>query len=172
MNEITIRPCHVGDSSEILRLIRELAVYEKLEEFAIATEDQLRDHLFGTAPKAEAVLAEWEGRAVGFALFFTTFSTFRGQPGIYLEDLFVEPEHRGRGIGKQLLGEVARIACERGCGRLEWSVLTWNTPAIEFYEAMGARPLNDWIMYRLDEQPLRSVGDARRGFTAKDHTPL
>ena len=168
MNEFIVRSCHAGDCSEILRLIRELAVYEKLENHVIATEDQLREHLFGSSPRAEALLAERQGRAVGFALYFTTFSTFRGQPGIYLEDLFVEPDHRGRGVGKQLLGEVARIAVERGCGRLEWSVLTWNRPAIGFYESLGARPLNDWIMYRLDEEPLRSMGQGRREVTTND----
>jgi GNAT superfamily N-acetyltransferase len=137
-----------------VNLIRELAVYEHLEPYAKATPDDLRAHLFGPRPAAEAILAEVEGVPAGFALFFATFSTFRGQPGLYLEDVFVRAEHRGRGIGKALLATVARIAVDRGCGRLEWSVLDWNAPAIGFYRSLGARPMDEWTVYRIDEEPL------------------
>jgi GNAT superfamily N-acetyltransferase len=135
-------------------MIRELAVYEKLEEFAQATPDALRNHLFGPRPAAEAILAELEGAPVGFALFFSTFSTFRGQAGLYIEDIFVREPHRGRGIGKGLLAAVARLAVERRCGRVEWSVLDWNAPSIGFYRGLGAHPLDDWTVYRLHEEPL------------------
>ncbi len=113
--------------------------------------------MFGPRPTAEALLAECEGTPVGFALFFQNFSTFRGQPGIYLEDLFVRPEHRGRGIGKALLARLARIAVDRDCGRFEWAVLDWNTPAMGFYRALGASPMDDWTVYRLHETALRDL---------------
>ena len=113
------------------------------------------------APLAEAAVAEVGGEPVGFALWFTTFSTFRGQPGLYLEDIFVKPAYRGRGIGKGLLAAVARRAVERGCGRLEWSVLNWNAPAIGFYQSLGARPMDEWTVYRIDEEPLRRLGGDR-----------
>ncbi|MBX6314463.1 MAG: GNAT family N-acetyltransferase, partial [Isosphaeraceae bacterium] len=142
--EYAIRPCRPEDAETLVALIRELAIYEKLEAFARATPEDLRRHLFGPRPFAEAILAERGEEPAGFALFFHSFSTFRGQPGIYLEDLFVRPEHRGRGLGKALLATVAALAVERGCGRLEWSVLDWNEPALRFYRALGARPLEDW----------------------------
>jgi GNAT superfamily N-acetyltransferase len=137
-----------------VNLVRELAVYEKLEHRARATPDDFRAHLFGPRPVAEAVVAEVAGEVVGFALFFKTFSTFLGRPGIYLEDLFVRPEHRGVGIGKALLATVARRAVDRGCGRLEWSVLDWNAPSIAFYQAAGATALDDWVVYRIADEPL------------------
>jgi GNAT superfamily N-acetyltransferase len=161
-----IRPCRPEDSGTLAALVRELAAYEHLEEFARATPDDFRTHLFGPRPVAEALLAEVDGVPVGFALFFSTFSTFRGQPGIYLEDVFIRPDHRGRGIGKALLASVARIAVERRCGRLEWSVLDWNAPAIGFYRALGARPLDEWTVYRIDDEPL-----ARLAALAPDPTP-
>jgi GNAT superfamily N-acetyltransferase len=151
---VTIRPCVEGDAESLVNLVRELAVYERLEQFARATADDFRRHLFGPSPVAEAIVAEADGQAVGFALFFMTFSTFRGQPGIYLEDLFVQPDHRGRGVGKRLLAAVASRAVERGCGRLNWSVLDWNEPSIGFYLSLGARPLDDWTVFRLDEEAL------------------
>jgi GNAT superfamily N-acetyltransferase len=151
---VTIRPCVEGDEAMLVNLVRELAVYEKLEQHARATPDDFRAHLFSPRPAAEALLAEAEGRAVGFALFFTTFSTFRGRPGLYLEDLFVKPEHRGNGTGKALLATLARLAVERDCGRLEWSVLNWNTPAIGFYHSVGARPMDEWTVYRVDDEAL------------------
>jgi GNAT superfamily N-acetyltransferase len=150
----SIRPARAEDAEVLVNLVRELAVYEKLEPFARATPEHFRRHLFGPSPAAEAALAEVDGEAVGFALWFSTFSTFRGQRGLYLEDLFVRPPYRGRGIGKALLAALARLAVERGCGRLEWSVLNWNDPAIGFYRALGARPMDDWTVYRIDGEPL------------------
>lgn len=161
----TIRPATADDCGAIAALIRELAVYEKMEEYSKASGDDLRRHLFGPRPYAEALIAELDGRAVGFALFFHTFSTFRGQPGIYLEDLFVQPEHRGRGLGKALLARLAALAVERGCGRVEWAVLNWNEPAIGFYRSLGARPMDEWTVYRLDEAALAALaveGEAAR----------
>src|SRR4051794_28316932 len=134
--DVTIRPARPEDSGMIAELIRELAIYEKLEDQARATAEDLRRHLFSDRPAAEVLMAEVEGEPVGFALFFPTFSTFRGQPGLYLEDLFVRPEHRGRGIGKALLASVAKAGAARGCGRLEGSVLDWNEPAIAFSRAL------------------------------------
>ncbi|RUL88067.1 GNAT family N-acetyltransferase [Tautonia sociabilis] len=153
----TIRPARPEDSETIAGLIRELADYERLLHEAKATGDDIRRGLFGPRPFAEALIAEWDGVCVGFALFFHNYSTFRGQPGMYLEDLFVRPSHRGRGLGKALLASVARLAVERGCGRLEWSVLDWNEPSIGFYKALGARPMDDWTVYRVDEEPLRRL---------------
>lgn len=153
----TIRPAVEDDALTIAALVRQLAVYERLEAFAVATPDDFKRHLFGPQCAAEALIAECEGEPVGFALFFTTFSTFRGRPGLYLEDIFVKPDHRGRGIGKALLAAVARRAVERRCGRLEWAVLDWNTPAIEFYRAAGARPLDDWTTFRIDDEALAAL---------------
>ena len=147
-----------ADAPEILRLIRALAEYEKLTHEVVANEAALAQALFGDKPAAEVLLAEEAGRAVGFALFFQNFSTFLGKPGIYLEDLFVEPAFRGQGIGKALLAAVARTAVERRCGRLEWSVLDWNTPAIDFYTALGAQPMSDWTLFRVTGEALRKLG--------------
>ena len=151
---VKIRPCRPDDAETLVAMIRELAVYEKLEEFARATPDALRTHLFGPRPSAEAIMADLNGSPVGFALFFSTFSTFRGEPGLYLEDIFVREAHRNHGIGKALLATVARVAIERGCGRLEWSVLDWNTPSIGFYRSLGAEPMDEWTVQRLHEEPL------------------
>jgi GNAT superfamily N-acetyltransferase len=134
-----------------------LADYEKLRDQCHATAADLERHLFGEKPRAEVVLAEWEGRVVGFALFFHTFSTFLAKPGIYLEDLFVEPELRGKGIGKALLRHLARLALVRGCGRLEWSVLDWNEPSIRFYESLGASRQAEWFAYRLTGTALEEL---------------
>ncbi|HUS24690.1 MAG TPA: GNAT family N-acetyltransferase [Candidatus Binatia bacterium] len=153
-----IRPAALADVAEILRLIRALADYEKLAGQCVATEAQLRDTLFGARPAAEVLLAEEDGRTVGLALFFHNYSTFLARPGLYLEDLFVEPAHRGRGLGKALLQAVAQRAVQRGCGRLEWAVLDWNTPAIEFYRAFGARPLDGWTVFRLAGEALDRFG--------------
>ncbi len=149
-----------GDTGRVLAFIRELAAYERLAHEVVADEETLRKNLFGARPFAEVVLAELEGETVGFALFFHNFSTFLGRPGIYLEDLFVRPEHRGRGIGTVLLAFLARLAVERGCGRLDWAVLDWNRSAMEFYRGLGARSLDDWKIFRLDGKALESV--ARR----------
>ena len=146
---LTIRSARQSDVATILSLIRELAEYEKLADQVAATEAQLEKSLFGEAPTAQVILAEFNGEPVAFALFFPNYSTFLARPGLYIEDLYVRPSMRNKGIGKALLAYVARLAVERGCGRLEWSVLDWNTPAINFYEKIGAHPLNDWTMHRL-----------------------
>ncbi len=149
-----IRNCTEADAEILVNLVRELAVYEKLEEHAKATPESFREHLFGPERAAEAILAEVDGEAVGFALFFRTFSTFRGQAGVYLEDLFVKPEHRGLGIGKALLATIAKNVVTRNGGRLEWAVLNWNEPAIGFYRSVGARPQDEWAVYRVDDESL------------------
>ncbi|MDR3414782.1 MAG: GNAT family N-acetyltransferase [Nevskia sp.] len=155
-----IRAARIEDVPDILRLIRALADYEKLADHVVATEERLRESLFGPRPVAETVLAWLEGRAVGFAVFFHNYSTFRGRAGIWLEDLFVEPEHRGRGYGKALLLHVARLAVQRGCERMEWAVLDWNTPSIEFYRSLGAQALDDWTIYRLQGEALKRLAPA------------
>ena len=152
-----LRPATRDDVPVIADLIRGLARYEKLEDQVEMTEELLATALFGERPYAEVVLAEEDGLAVGFALFFHNFSTFLGRPGIYLEDLFVLPEFRGRGIGRTLLAHLARLAVERGCGRLEWAVLDWNRDAIGFYERLGARPLSEWTVYRLTGEALTDL---------------
>jgi GNAT superfamily N-acetyltransferase len=146
---ITIRPATPDEVPLVLEFIRELARYERLEHEVSASEKDLREALFGERRYAEVVLACSGGTPVGFALFFHNFSTFRGRPGIYLEDLFVRPEARGRGIGKQLLAFLARTAVERRCARLEWAVLDWNEPSIGFYRSLGAVPMDEWTVFRL-----------------------
>lgn len=145
----TIRSATIEDVAVILQLIRDLATYERASEEVTATEDQLRDVLFGERPAAEVRLVFENETPVGFALFFHNFSTWLGQPGLYLEDLFVKPEYRGKGYGRALLVDLAKIARERGCGRMEWAVLDWNEPAIEFYRKLGAKPMNEWTVFRL-----------------------
>ena len=152
-----IRPATADDTPTIAALIRALAEYERLSHAVAFDEVQLREHLFGARPFAEVLLAEDAGAIAGFALFFHNFSTFLGQPGVYLEDLFVRPEYRGRGHGKALLAAVARLAVERGCGRVDWAVLDWNEPALRFYRALGAVPLGDWTLYRLSGDALQRV---------------
>lgn len=149
MNGLQIEPARAGDEAVLLALIRGLAEYERLAHEVVATEALLREQLFGRRPAAEALLARAAGQPVGFALYFTNFSTFLGRAGLYLEDLFVLPAHRGRGYGSQLFRRVAQIAVERQCGRMEWSVLDWNEPALAFYRRMGARPLDEWTVQRL-----------------------
>lgn len=155
-----IRPARPQDVSQILSFIRELAVYEKLEHEVVATEESLRTTLFSDKPAAEVVFIEDNGIPVGFALYFTSYSTFLGKPGLYLEDLYVKPEARGRGYGKKLLAYLAKEVVHRNYGRLEWSVLDWNLPSIEFYESLGAEPLADWIRYRLTEAPLKRLAES------------
>lgn len=152
--ELELRPSTVDDVPVILELIKELADYERLSHEVVADEAILTETLFGPKSHAEAILGLLAGDPVGFALFFHNYSTFLGRPGIYLEDLFVRPHARGQGIGKMLMGEVARIAVERQCGRLEWSVLNWNAPSIAFYEMLGARPQSDWTVMRLTGEAL------------------
>jgi len=146
---IRIEPAQERDVPLILELIRGLAEYERLADQCIATEARLREALFGAQPAAEVLLAYADDQPAGFALFFHNFSTFLGRRGLYLEDLFVTPEFRRLGIGRRLLTELARIAVERGCGRFEWSVLDWNAPAIEFYKRLGAKPLDEWTIFRV-----------------------
>jgi GNAT superfamily N-acetyltransferase len=155
----TIRPAVAGDEALLAAFIRDLAVYEKLEHEMVATEDQLREHLFGDRPAAEAVFLESDGIPAGFALYFINFSTFLGKPGIYLEDLFVKPEFRGRGFGKALLAHLAKQCAERGYGRLEWSVLDWNEPSIRFYKSLGAAAMDEWTTYRLTGKALSDLAD-------------
>jgi GNAT superfamily N-acetyltransferase len=152
-----LRSATRDDVAVIAELIRGLARFEKLEQEVVMTDELLAAGLFGDRPYAEVVLAEDDGGPMGFALFFHNFSTFLGRPGIYLEDLFVLPEHRGRGVGRMLLAHLARLAVERGCGRLEWAVLDWNRDAIQFYERLGARPNSDWTVYRLAGEALTGL---------------
>jgi GNAT superfamily N-acetyltransferase len=156
---VTIRAGQREDVGVILELIRGLAEYERLGDQVQATQSQLSEFLFGPRPAAETLLAlDDQGKAVGFALYFTTFSTFVGKPGIFLEDLFVIPEARGKGYGKALIQAVAHVAVSRRCGRMEWSVLDWNQPSIDFYRSLGAVPMDDWTMYRLTGEPLEALG--------------
>jgi GNAT superfamily N-acetyltransferase len=154
---VSIRFAERSDVPVIAELIRGLARFEKLEHEVAMTEERLEKSLFGPKPYAETLLAEEGGRAVGFALFFHNFSTFLAKPGIYLEDLFVVPEQRGKGIGRALLERLAQIAVERDCGRLEWAVLDWNRDAIAFYERLGAKPNSEWTVYRLTGEPLHAL---------------
>ena len=154
---LRIVPAIERDVPVILGFIRKLAEYEKLSHQVAATEDLLRETLFGARRVAEVLIAYLGDEPAGFALYFHNFSTFLGRPGIYLEDLFVEPAHRGKGIGKALLVEVAKIARERNCGRLEWAVLDWNKPAIDFYRRLGAVPLDDWTLFRVTGQTLDNL---------------
>lgn len=152
----TIRKATENDIPTILHLITQLAIYEKLEHEVVATEETLKQTIF-VQNYAEVIIGEEGGQPVGFALFFHNYSTFLSKPGIYLEDLFVEVAHRGKGYGKKLLAELARIAKERNCGRLEWSVLNWNTPSIEFYKSLGAKPMDEWTVYRMTEQEINDL---------------
>jgi GNAT superfamily N-acetyltransferase len=149
-----IRSATREDVPVILDLIKQLAEYERLSHKVTATEQQLCDTLFGERPSAEVLLASLDAEVVGLAIFFTNYSTFLAKPGIYLEDLFVKPHARGKGIGKALLAHLAKIAVGRDCGRMDWSVLDWNQPSIRFYEILGAVPLSDWTTYRLTGEPL------------------
>jgi GNAT superfamily N-acetyltransferase len=155
---IRIEAATERDVPVLLRLIGELAEYERLAHEVQASEDLLRDALFGPQPSSEAVLAFAGGEAVGFALWFHSFSTFLARRGLYLEDLFVVPAWRGRGVGRALLTHLARIAVARGCGRMEWSVLDWNEPAIRFYRSIGAKPMDEWTVYRLTGDALARLG--------------
>ena len=153
-NDLEIRPAQPGDIPLVLSLIRGLAEYEKLGHEVVATEEKLKQSLFGDRPAAEALIARYKGLPAGFALYFHNFSTFLGQPGLYLEDLFVKPEFRGHGIGQAMLAFLAALALERGCGRFEWAVLDWNRPARDFYESLGAKPMTDWIIHRVSGEAL------------------
>ena len=156
--DITIRPAGEDDIPSVLGFIRELARYEHLEREVSATEEDLRETLFGARRYAEVLIACVGAEPVGFALFFHNFSTFKGRPGIYLEDLYVAPQMRGKGIGRKLLERLARTALERRCARLEWAVLDWNEPSIAFYESLGAVPLDEWRTFRLTGAALERLG--------------
>lgn len=157
MPDPQIVPALESDVPVILEMIRELAEYEKLSHICVATEERLRHTLFGERPAAEVLLARLDGETVGFALFFPNYSTFLAQPGIFLEDLFVKPHARGKGAGLALLKELARIAVARGCGRVEWLVLDWNEPSIQFYRKLGAVPMDDWTTFRLTEEAMAKL---------------
>jgi GNAT superfamily N-acetyltransferase len=157
-----IRPATAADVPLILRLIRELAEYEKLAHEVTATEADLHESLFGPRPIIEVLIAEADGDVAGYALFFHNYSTFLCKRGLYLEDLFVRPPFRGRGIGKVLLTHLAKLAVARGCLRFEWAVLDWNEPAIEFYRGLGARPLEDWTVFRVTGAALQQLADSRQ----------
>jgi GNAT superfamily N-acetyltransferase len=155
-----IRPATVADVPVILELIRALATYERAPNEVTATEKGLTEVLFGEKPAAEVLLAFENETAVGFAVFFHNFSTWLGRPGLYLEDLFVRPEDRGKGFGQALLIDLAKIARERGCGRMEWAVLNWNEPAIEFYRKLGAKPMDEWTVFRLTREGIAKLADS------------
>ncbi|WP_417623327.1 GNAT family N-acetyltransferase [Paremcibacter congregatus] len=156
---LTIRSAMPEDTGLVLSFIKDLADYEKLLHEVTATEDDLRQSLFGNHPVAHVVIGEISGIPQGFALYFYNYSTFRGRPGIYLEDLFVSPDARGSGLGKALILHLAKKAYAEGCGRMEWSVLDWNTPSIDFYDSLGAMPQDEWIGYRLDRAGLKKLSD-------------
>lgn len=156
MCALDIRPATPADAEQILAFIRELAIYEKAEHEVVATAADIRERLFGPHATAYAVMAETPDGPVGFAVYFLSFSTWLGKNGLFLEDLYVSPSARGQGYGKRLLRHLAALAVERGYGRFEWNVLDWNTPAIEFYESVGARPQDEWVGYRLTGEALRA----------------
>jgi len=156
---VVLRDARRGDVADLLRLIRDLARYEKAEDQVEADVPQLAATLFGEGATAHAMVAEQDGLIVGLAIYFFNYSTWQGRNGLYLEDLFVEPEQRGAGIGKALLARLAALAVDRDCGRFEWSVLDWNTPAIDFYESLGARPQSEWVRYRLEGDALKALAN-------------
>ena len=162
MNDLTIRSAAPGDAGLVLYFIEALADYEKLRDDMVATEADLDSALFGAHPYAEAVIAELGGIPVGFGLYFYNFSTFLGRPSLYLEDLFVLPEHRGKGVGRALLAHLAGIAVDKGCRRFEWTVLDWNEPSIRFYESLGARQQDEWLIYRMTGDALEALARERR----------
>lgn len=158
----SVRPAARADAPLIVRLIQELAAYERAPDEAKASAGDIEEALFCAAPRVFALIAEDGGAVVGFALYFFNFSTWTGKPGVYLEDLYVREEARGRGAGAALLARLARIAEENGCARLEWSVLDWNAPAIDFYRALGAEPMSDWTVYRMTGATLRALAERSR----------
>ena len=159
-HKFTIRSAAVADVPVILQLIRDLAAYERAPNEVTATEEQLADVLFGKKTAAEVLLAFEDETPVGFAVFFHNFSTWLGRPGLYLEDLFVKPEMRGKGYGRALLVDLAKIARQRGCGRMEWAVLDWNDPAIQFYRKLGAKPMDEWTVFRLTRDGIAKLAES------------
>jgi GNAT superfamily N-acetyltransferase len=158
-NKLKIRKADINDVSLILSLIKEIADYEKLSHEVTATEKDIQENLFGDVKYAEVLIAEYENEPVGYALFFYNFSTFTGKPGIYLEDLFIKPKYRGKGIGKTLLLRLIEIAKDKNCGRVEWCVLDWNEPAINFYKNLGAVPMDGWSIFRVTEDKFEKILD-------------
>ena len=171
MKEFEIRPTTDADVPIILSLIRELAEYERAPDAVVATEAGLRDVLFGPQPSAEVLLALENKEPVGFAVYFFNFSTWLGRPGLYLEDLFVRPTVRGKGYGRALLERLAQIAQERGCGRMEWAVLDWNDPAIQFYRKLGAEPMNEWTVFRLTKEGIAKLANSDESEKLLTHWP-
>jgi len=153
-----IRKAEEQDTALVLDFIKQLAVYEKMIDDVVATEQTLKESLFGDTKFAHVVIGEFNSQPVGFALFFTNFSTFLGRPGIFLEDLFVLPEHRGKGFGKTLLAFLAKLAVDNGFGRVEWTVLNWNEPAIKVYKKIGAKPMDEWTIFRLSDSNMATIG--------------
>ncbi len=164
---LTIRPASEKDIPVLLSFIKKIAAYEKLSNEVKTTESDLKNSLFGEKPSAEAVIAALQNKPVGFAVYFHNFSTFMGKPGLYLEDLYVDEEHRGRGFGKAMLLYLARLAKDRNCARFEWSVLDWNEPAIRFYKNLGAAPMNEWTVFRVAGDAL----DKLAGLSGRHETP-
>jgi GNAT superfamily N-acetyltransferase len=162
MKPLQIRPATAQDVPSILSFIRDLAEFEKLTHEVVATEEKLKSTLFGERPVAEVLIADWEGKPAGFALFFHSYSTFLAKPGIYLEDLFVRTEFRSKGIGEALLRRLAALAKERNCGRLEWSVLDWNERALKFYRGLGAMPMSEWTVQRMTESVFGKLTEGGR----------
>ena len=156
---VNIRPATPADAEPILTFIRELAIYEKAEHEVVTSLDDIHRHILSADGVASGLICECQGQAIGFAVYFFSYSTWLGSPGLFLEDLYVRPQDRGSGAGKALLTYLARLAVERGCGRFEWNVLNWNSPAIGFYESLGARPQSDWTTYRLQGDALTALAD-------------
>jgi GNAT superfamily N-acetyltransferase len=156
---LSIRPATKKDAPLIVQFVRDLAEYERDPKAAVATEEDFLRDGFGTEPKFHIVFAEWDGRPAGFAFYFYNYSTWQGRPGLYLEDLFVKPEFRGKGIGKALLLHLAKIAVENNCGRYQWQVLDWNTPAIDFYKSLGAEMMKEWLTMRVDGEALKQMAE-------------
>ena len=154
---LKIRKAQIEDTETILHFIKELAIYEKLEHEAVADAKSIKEHLFGAKPKAHCLIAEYDSKDVGFALYFYNFSTFLGKPGIYLEDLFVNDNCRGKGVGKALLLELIKIAKAENLGRVEWWVLDWNTPSIDFYKSLGAKAMDEWTVFRITEDKFEAL---------------
>ncbi len=154
---VSLRFANSGDSKQILEFIRELAVYERMSGEVLATEESVKNTLFGKKVYAEVIFAELDGKAVGFALFFHNYSTFVSRPGLYLEDIYIYPEYRGRGIGKMMMTYLAKLAMERGCGRFEWSCLKWNKSSLDFYASLGAETMNEWVTLRVSGEKLKDL---------------
>jgi len=160
---LTIRPALIDDAALLMRFVRELAIYEKAEHEVLATEEDLRRDIFGPDTRVEALICEEDGEPIGHASYFMNYSTWLGKYGIFLEELYVTPDRRGNGAGKQMLQHIAALAVERGCGRFEWNVLDWNEPAIKFYEALGAKDQSEWVGYRLTGDALRALAGSGGG---------